>query len=267
MRVRSRKRSSWASGSAYVPSCSIGFCVATTRNGRGRRYVVPSTVTWRSCMASSSAACVLAGARFTSSPSTRLPKIGPGRKRNSPLVASKTVAPGDVRRQQVGRELDAGEAEVRDLGQRAGGERLGHAGQVVQQHVAVGDQAEQHQLQHVALAHDGPLQLVEDAGHRRRGVRRAEHGRGRRHRALRPLAGLVPTGGSTAASSWSTGAVRDSPRRNAVTSGPRRSAMAGASSDGRGRGRGGRGAPAPRRGRCRAAACCGAAGGRRPGWP
>ena len=45
------------------------------------------------------------------------------------------------------------------------------------------------ELQHVALADDGPLQLVEDAGHRRRGVRRGEHGRGRRHRALRPRRG------------------------------------------------------------------------------
>ena len=29
------KRSSCASGSGYVPSCSIGFCVASTRNGSG----------------------------------------------------------------------------------------------------------------------------------------------------------------------------------------------------------------------------------------
>ena len=35
--ARSRKRSSCASGSGYVPSYSIGFCVASTRNGRGER--------------------------------------------------------------------------------------------------------------------------------------------------------------------------------------------------------------------------------------
>ena len=29
------KRSSCASGSGYVPSCSIGFCVASTKNGSG----------------------------------------------------------------------------------------------------------------------------------------------------------------------------------------------------------------------------------------
>ena len=38
------KRSSWASGRAKVPSYSIGFCVAITRNGSGIWYVVPSIV-------------------------------------------------------------------------------------------------------------------------------------------------------------------------------------------------------------------------------
>ncbi len=35
-------RSSCASGSGYVPSCSIGFCVASTKNGSGSRCVVPA---------------------------------------------------------------------------------------------------------------------------------------------------------------------------------------------------------------------------------
>ncbi len=55
--------------------------------------MIPSTVTWRSCIASSSAAWVLAGARFTSSPSTRWPNTGPGRNENSAAAASNTVAP------------------------------------------------------------------------------------------------------------------------------------------------------------------------------
>ena len=32
-----RKRSNCASGSGYVPSSSIGFCVASTKNGAGSR--------------------------------------------------------------------------------------------------------------------------------------------------------------------------------------------------------------------------------------
>ena len=76
--IRSRKRSSCASGSGYVPSYSIGFCVAITRNGGSSGCVTPSIVTWRSCIASRSAACVFGGARLISSARRRLVKIGPG---------------------------------------------------------------------------------------------------------------------------------------------------------------------------------------------
>jgi hypothetical protein len=75
--MSSMKRSSWASGSGNVPSCSIGFWVASTRNGSGSRWVVSPIVTWRSCIASSSADCTLAGARLISSASTRLANSGP----------------------------------------------------------------------------------------------------------------------------------------------------------------------------------------------
>src|SRR5256885_5247760 len=73
----STKRSSCDSGSGYVPWNSAGFCVATTKNGRSSVRVVPSTVTWPSPIASSSADCVRGVARLTSSASTILAKIGP----------------------------------------------------------------------------------------------------------------------------------------------------------------------------------------------
>ncbi len=88
-----RKRSSCASGNGYVPSYSTGFCVASTRNGSGSGCAAPSSVTCRSCIASSSADCVFAGARFTSSASTTLPKIGPRRIRNCPVESSYTEVP------------------------------------------------------------------------------------------------------------------------------------------------------------------------------
>ena len=50
---RTRKRSSWASGSGKVPSWSIGFCVAMTQNGGCNSCVMPSTVTRPSAIASS----------------------------------------------------------------------------------------------------------------------------------------------------------------------------------------------------------------------
>ena len=84
--MRRRKRSSCASGSGYVPSYSIGFWVASTRNGRTSGRVTPSVVTWRSCIASSSAACVFGGARLISSARRRWVKIGPARNSKSPLA-------------------------------------------------------------------------------------------------------------------------------------------------------------------------------------
>ena len=64
-----------ASGSLYVPSCSIGFCVAITMNGCGTSCVTPSTVTFCSSMTSSSADWVFGEARLISSRArwTRIP--------------------------------------------------------------------------------------------------------------------------------------------------------------------------------------------------
>ena len=77
--MRTRNRSSCASGNGYVPSYSIGLAVASTWNGGRSGYVVPSTLTCFSCMASSSAAWVFGGVRLISSASSRLVKTGPGR--------------------------------------------------------------------------------------------------------------------------------------------------------------------------------------------
>ena len=95
--TRSRNRSSCASGSGYVPSYSIGFAVASTWNGALSTYVVPSTETCFSCIASSRAACVLGGVRLISSASSRFVNTGPGRNvkswvrwsyRNEPVTSA-----------------------------------------------------------------------------------------------------------------------------------------------------------------------------------
>src|SRR5690606_14670640 len=78
MRTCIRNRSSCASGSGKVPSCSIGFWVAITRNSCGRAWVWRPTVTWRSPIASSNADCTLAGARLISSASSSEWNTGPG---------------------------------------------------------------------------------------------------------------------------------------------------------------------------------------------
>ena len=81
-----RKRSSWLSGRRYVPSCSIGFCVAATMNGIGSLWLTPSADTWRSSIASSSADCVFGEARLISSARTMLANSGPGWNTNASLA-------------------------------------------------------------------------------------------------------------------------------------------------------------------------------------
>ena len=76
-----------------MPSISMGFWVAMTMNGASSSYVVPSTVTCRSSMHSSSADCVLGEARLISSPTTMLAKIPPGRNSNSRVSWLKTETP------------------------------------------------------------------------------------------------------------------------------------------------------------------------------
>jgi hypothetical protein len=60
-----------------VPSISIGFWVAITRNGRGTSWRTESTVTVRSAITSSSADWVLGVPRLISSASTTFAKIPP----------------------------------------------------------------------------------------------------------------------------------------------------------------------------------------------
>ena len=69
---------------------------------------------------------------------------------------------GHVGGHQVGRELHAREADARHLREGARGQRLGETREVLDQHVPVGEDAEQDELERVALADDRALDLVED---------------------------------------------------------------------------------------------------------
>ena len=118
--------------------------------------VVP-LVTVRSCMASSSADWVLGVARLISSASTRLAKIGPGWKRrvlapcsSVSMIMLPTMSAGI----RSGRELDARIFQVQDARQRAQQRGLAQAGNAFEQHVAAGQQADQHAFDHVLLADD-----------------------------------------------------------------------------------------------------------------
>ncbi len=68
----------------------------------------------------------------------------------------------DVAGQEVGRELDALEAEIERLGDEPGDERLGEAGVVLDENVAVGEDTGQDLLEHVRLADDHLAERGED---------------------------------------------------------------------------------------------------------
>ena len=76
-----------------MPSWSIGFCVAITRNGGSSVCVIPSTVTRPSAIASNSDDWVRGVARLISSASTIWAKMGPGRNSNSAVFWLKIEAP------------------------------------------------------------------------------------------------------------------------------------------------------------------------------
>ena len=63
------------------------------RNGYGRSRVTPSTVTWYSAIASSSADCVFGVARLISSTRTTFAKTGPGRNSKSRVFWLNTDSP------------------------------------------------------------------------------------------------------------------------------------------------------------------------------
>src|SRR5262249_55753809 len=69
----------------------------------------------------------------------------------------------DVGGHQVRRELDARERHVEGLREAARDQRLREPRIVLDQDVAVGEEAEQHELERLPLADDGALDLGEDA--------------------------------------------------------------------------------------------------------
>ncbi len=101
--------------------------------------MTPSTVTWRSAIASSSADCVRGIARLISSTSTMFAKIGPGPELELARLLVVDREPGDVGRLQIRRALDARELRAVDrLRDRAREDRLRRAGDVLEQDVPAG---------------------------------------------------------------------------------------------------------------------------------
>jgi hypothetical protein len=147
-----------------VPSKSTGFCVAKTVNHAGSGRRVPSLVTWRSSMHSSSAAWVRGGMRLISSTSSRSVKTGAGVEAEVLRTRAQNGGAQNVGRHQVGRGLHALEAEAEQPAQSLDDQRLGDARHAFQQRVALAENGDQHLFDHPLLAGDHAAQLRAGVG-------------------------------------------------------------------------------------------------------
>ena len=148
------KRSTCASGSGYVPSDSIGFCVAITRNGSGtgmrrvpeRDLALLHHLEQRGLHLRGRAVDLVREQEVAE----HRPELG---------VEGRLVGPVDARadevgRHQVGRELDAVERPAEHVGGRLHRERLGKARHAFDQQVPTGQEADQHAFEHLILPGD-----------------------------------------------------------------------------------------------------------------
>ena len=148
------KRSSWASGSAYVPSCSIGFCVASTMNGSSSGNV-------RAADADLALLHRLQQRRLHLR-RRAVDLVGEDDVGEDGALADVKLAvlravdrrAGDVGGQQVRRELDAHEGGVDRLRERADGERLREAGHAFDEDVAAAEHGDEQALDEHVLPDD-----------------------------------------------------------------------------------------------------------------
>ena len=102
---------------------------------------MPSTLTWCSSIASSSADWALGEARLSSSAMRMLVKTGPGRKTGSRAVGAEHGGTDHIGGQEVGGALEPVEAETQRPGQRLGQGRLAEAGVILDQEMPAAGQA------------------------------------------------------------------------------------------------------------------------------
>ncbi len=161
------KRSTCASGSGYVPSVSIGFCVAITRNGvrhevrlAGDRHLVLLHHLEQRALHLGRRAVDLVGEQ-------QVREHRPERRGEVAGLLVVDARADQVGRHEVGRELDALERAAHGARERLHRERLGETRHALDQQVALREDRHQHALEEVVLADDDLLHLVEDALHQR----------------------------------------------------------------------------------------------------
>ena len=157
------KRSNWASGRLYVPSDSIGFCVAITRNGRSSLWAgaVDRHAILLHDLQQGGVRLGRRAVDFVGQQQLREDRAGPETELLRLHVEDRRA--GDVGGHQVGGELDAAEAAAQHAAQRPHEKRLAQARHAFDQHVPVGKQRHQRAEHQLVLADEDLADLGGDA--------------------------------------------------------------------------------------------------------
>ena len=133
-----------------MPSCSIGFWVAITTNGRGTcvRIAVDGDVALLHHLEHRRLRLRRGAVDLVGEDDVGEHRAGPELERAVRLVVDQPA--GDVGRQQVGRELHAPPRAVHRVGDRLGQRRLAGAGHVLEEQVALGEEAHERRRDLVA---------------------------------------------------------------------------------------------------------------------
>ena len=141
----------------------MGFCVAKTTKTGGSAQVARSIVTCRSCMASSRADCVFAGARLISSRQQEIRENRPAHKPEFLRLEVEDARPCDIRGHEVRRELNALKFAGHRARQRLHQQSFPHAGNAFDQRMPARQQRHQREINRFVLADNHAAQRLSNA--------------------------------------------------------------------------------------------------------
>ena len=149
-------------GQGIRPSCSIGFCVASTRNGvvKGKGLADHGHVVFLHRLEHRRLGLRWGPVDLVGQYDVREDR--PVHELELPLAAGhvlKDIRARDVHRHQVGRELDPAELQRHGLGQLADQQCLGQPGHAHEQGMTPREQANRQPFDHLVLADDDPADL------------------------------------------------------------------------------------------------------------
>ena len=153
------KRSICASGSGYVPSDSIGFCVAITRKGSGTQMRLVADRDLALLHDLEQRGLDLRRRPVDLVGEQEVAEHGAELGVERALLRAVDARADEIRGDEVGRELHAREGAAEDAGGRLDRQRLREARDPLDEQVALREQAHEHALEHRVLPGDDASDL------------------------------------------------------------------------------------------------------------